>query len=350
MSQSMYALVKSERKEGLELRRVPMPECSPNDVKIEVRKTAICGTDVHIYNWDEWAQATLKPPLVVGHEYVGRVVEVGSMVKTVEVGDLVSGEGHIVCGVCRNCRAGRRVLCPNTKGVGVNRDGSFAEYLVIPEENVVKLLPGVTEEIAALFDPFGNAIHSALMFDLVGEDILITGPGPIGIMAAAVARFCGARNIVLTGTRDYRLELAHEVVPNLTTVNIRKEKLEDYMLGLNMSEGFDVGLEMSGSESAFNSMVDNMIGGGKIALLGFQKADTKINWNKVVMGSLTLRGIYGRQMFETWYQMMALVQAGLDISPIITHRYDFRDFEKGFAAMNSGESGKVILDWSTARN
>lgn len=348
MDKSMYALVKPERKEGLELTRVPVPTCSPVDVKIQISKTAICGTDVHIYNWDEWAQSTIQPPLVIGHEYVGRVVETGSMVKTVEPGDLVSGEGHIVCGVCRNCRAGRRVLCPNTRGVGVNRDGAFAEYLVIPEQNVVKLLTGVPEEIAALFDPFGNAVHSALMFDLVGEDVLVTGPGPIGIMAAAVARFCGARNVVLTGTRPYRLELAHKVVPGLTTIDINKERVEAIMPRLNMLEGFDVGLEMSGSASALNTMIDTMISGGKIALLGFIKKDTTIDWNKVIMGSLTLRGIYGREMFETWYQMMALVQSGLDLSPLITHRYDFRDFEKGFAAMNSGQSGKVILDWSTA--
>ncbi len=350
MSQSMYALVKPERKKGLELSRVPVPELSPIDVKIEIRKTAICGTDLHIYNWDEWSQMNITPPLVIGHEYVGKVVEVGSMVTTVEVDDLVSGEGHIVCGVCRNCRAGRRVLCPNTKGVGVNRNGAFAEYIVIPEQNVIKILPGVPEDIVALFDPFGNAVHSALMFPLVGEDVLVTGAGPIGIMAAAVARFCGARNVVLTDIMPERLELAHEVVPDIRTVDTTREDLRDLMPELKMTEGFDVGLEMSGSASALNEMIDTMITGGKVAMLGFQKSGTTVDWNKVVMGSLTLRGIYGRDMFETWYKMMALVQAGLELTPIITHRFDFRDFEKGFAAMNSGKSGKVLLDWTTARN
>ncbi|MDD4540541.1 MAG: L-threonine 3-dehydrogenase, partial [Eubacteriales bacterium] len=310
----------------------------------------ICGTDLHIYNWDEWSRKNIKPPLVIGHEYVGRVVEVGSMVSTIEVGDLVSGEGHIVCGVCRNCRAGRRVLCPNTKGVGVNRDGAFAEYIVIPEQNVVKILDGVPEDIVALFDPFGNAVHTALMFPLVGEDVLVTGAGPIGIMAAAVARFCGARNVVLTDIMTERLELAHKVVPDIRTVNTTQEDLRDLMPELKMTEGFDIGLEMSGSASALNEMIDTMITGGKIAMLGFQKAGTTVDWNKVVMGSLTLRGIYGRDMFETWYKMMALVQAGLDLSPIITHRFDFRDYEKGFTAMNSGKSGKVLLDWTSARD
>lgn len=350
MSESMYALVKSERKAGLELSRVPIPECTAIDVKIEVIKTAICGTDLHIYNWDEWSELNINPPLVIGHEYVGRVVEVGSMVSTIEVGDLVSGEGHIVCGICRNCRAGRRVLCPNTKGVGVNRDGAFAEYIVIPEQNVVKILPGVPEDIVALFDPFGNAVYTALMFPLVGEDVLVTGAGPIGIMAAAVARFCGARNVVLTDIMTERLELAHSVVPDIRTVDTTKEKLRDLMPELKMTEGFDIGLEMSGSASALNEMINMMITGGKISMLGFQKAGTGVDWNKIVMGSLTLRGVYGRDMFETWYKMQALVQAGLDLSPLITHRFDFRDFEKGFAAMNSGTSGKVLLDWTGARD
>ena len=349
MSQTMYALVKPERKPGLELREVPIPECSPIDVKIKIRKTAICGTDLHIYNWDEWSQRNIAPPLVIGHEYVGEVVEVGSMVSTIEVGDLVSGEGHIVCGVCRNCRAGRRVLCPNTKGVGVNRDGAFAEYIVIPEQNVVKILSGVPEDIVAMFDPFGNAVYTALMFPLVGEDVLVTGAGPIGIMAAAVARFCGARNVVLTDIMPERLELAHEVVPDIRTVDTSKEDLKSLMPELRMTEGFDIGLEMSGSAIALNEMIDTMITGGKIAMLGFQKANTTIDWNKVVMGSLTIRGVYGRDMFDTWYKMMALVQAGLDLSPLITHRLDFRDYEEGFAAMNSGKSGKVLLDWTAAR-
>lgn len=350
MSQTMFALVKTERGPGLELKRVPIPECGPLDVKIEILKTSICGTDVHIYNWDEWAQEHIHPPVVTGHEYVGKIVEVGELVTMFSPGDIVSGEGHIVCGTCRNCRAGRRVMCNNTVGVGVQRDGAFAEYLVIPEKNAIRIHEGIPEEIVAIFDPFGNAVHTALTFGLVGEDVLISGAGPIGIMAAAVARHAGARHVVLTDFNAYRLGLAENVVPKLTAVNLHHENLDDVMTRLGMTEGFDVGMEMSGASAALNSMIDHMISGGKIAMLGFQKPGTVVDWNKIVLNSLTIRGIYGREMFETWYMMMTLIQSGLDLGPLITHRYDFRDFEKGFAAMNSGESGKVILDWTTARD
>jgi threonine 3-dehydrogenase len=348
MSDTMYALVKTEAGPGLSLERIPIPETGPNDVKIKIRKTAICGTDCHIYNWDEWAQRVIKVPLNAGHEYVGEIVEVGSMVDNFDIGDIVSGEGHIVCGKCRNCRAGKRVLCKDTLGVGVNRAGSFAEYLVIPSANAVQVLPGIPEEIAAIFDPLGNAVHTALQFDLVGEDVLITGAGPIGIMAAAIARHCGARHIAITDFNQYRLELAKKVEPTVHIIDLSKDTVRGIMPELDMREGFDVGLEMSGSSSALNSMIDNMINGGRISLLGFLPADTQIDWNRVILGSMTLKGIYGREMFETWYKMMAMIQSGLDLTPIITHRLDFRQYEEGFKAMNSGRSGKVILDWTTA--
>lgn len=348
MTDSMYALVKREAAPGLALERVPLPETGMNDIRIRVHLTAICGTDVHIYLWDEWARAHVQPPIAIGHEYVGEVVEAGPLVDNFAIGDIVSGEGHIVCGKCRNCRAGHRVLCMDTLSVGVERQGAFAEYVVIPKENVVQILPGIPEEIVAIFDPLGNAVHTALKYDLVGEDVLITGAGPIGIMAAAVARHCGARHVVITDMNPYRLGLAKRVVPGCRPVDLRTEKLEDVMRGLGMREGFDVGLEMSGAGAALNSMIANMIHGGKIALLGFQKPGTVVDWNSIICNSLTLTGIYGREMFETWYKMMAMVQSGLDLMPLITHRLDFRDYEEGFRAMASGQSGKVILDWTTA--
>ena len=341
----MKALVKKLPEKGLWLMDVPEPTVGDNDVKIKIHKTAICGTDLHIYNWDEWSQRTIKTPRVIGHEYVGEIVEVGRSVINWKVGELVSGEGHIVCGKCRNCLAGNGHLCKETVGVGVNRDGAFAEYLVIPEENVRKCQPGIPEEMYSIFDPFGNAVHTALSFDLVGEDVLITGAGPIGIMAAAVCKFVGARNVVITDINDTRLELARKLGIKYT-VNTAKESLQDVMDKILIKEGFDVGLEMSGSEIAFNTMIDNMVHGGRIALLGLLKSDTKIDWSKIIFNGLIIKGIYGRQMHETWYKMSALLQGGLDIDNIITHRMPITEYEKGFEAMNSGKCGKVILDWT----
>ena len=341
----MKALVKKFPEKGIWFEDVPEPSVGINDVKIKIRKTAICGTDLHIYNWDEWSQQTIETPRVIGHEYVGEIVEVGVNVKNWKIGDIVSGEGHIVCGKCRNCLAGKGHLCKETVGVGVNRDGAFAEYLVIPQQNVRKCEEGVPEELYAIFDPFGNAVHTALSFDLVGEDVLITGAGPIGIMAAAVCKFVGARRVVITDINDTRLELAKKLGIQYT-VNTAKEDLAEIKRKLLIREGFDVGLEMSGSGIALNTMIDNMTHGGRIALLGILKADTKIDWNKVIFNGLHLKGIYGREMYETWYKMSAMLQGGLDISNIITHRLDIRDYEEGFAAMNSGIAGKVILDWT----
>ena len=341
----MKALVKKFPQKGLWMEEVPEPVCGPNDVKIKIRKTAICGTDLHIYNWDEWSQKTIKTPLVIGHEYVGEIVEVGAHVINCKVGEIVSGEGHIVCGKCRNCLAGNGHLCKDTVGVGVNRDGAFAEYLVIPQENVRKCVKGVDEEMYAIFDPFGNAVHTALSFNVLGEDVLITGAGPIGIMAGAICKFAGARNVVITDINDDRLELARKLGLTLT-VNTAKESLEPLMSKILIKEGFDVGLEMSGSEIAFNTMIDNMVHGGRIALLGLLKSDARIDWSKVIFNGLVIKGIYGRRMHETWYKMSAMLQGGLDISGIITHRMDIRDYEEGFAAMNSGKCGKVILDWT----
>ena len=341
----MKALVKKFPQKGLWFEDVPEPKVGANDVKIKIHKTAICGTDLHIYNWDEWSQKTIKTPRVIGHEYVGEIVELGENVSNWSIGELVSGEGHIVCGKCRNCLSGNGHLCKETVGVGVNRDGAFAEYLVIPQENVRKCQKGISEEMYSIFDPFGNAVHTALSFDVVGEDVLITGAGPIGIMAGAVCRFAGARNVVITDINDDRLELARKLGLTLT-VNTAKESLRPIMDKILIKEGFDVGLEMSGSEIALNSMIDNMVHGGKIALLGILKSDAKIDWSKVIFNGLTIKGIYGRQMHETWYKMSAMLQGGLDISNIITHRMDIRDYEAGFEAMNSGKSGKVILDWS----
>lgn len=348
MQSTMYALVKSEAKPGLTLTRVPVPEYGPTDVLIRIKKTAICGTDVHIYRWDAWADKNIKPPLTIGHEYVGIVEAVGSMVKGIHVGDRVSGEGHLVCGVCRNCRAGKRHLCKDTSGVGVHRNGAFAELLSLPAENVVPIMDGIDDDIVAIFDPFGNAVHTALKFDLLGEDVLITGAGPIGIMAAAVARFAGARHVVLTDVNDFRLGLGEKLVSNLTAVNVAETDLHEVVEDLKMTEGFDVGLEMSGAPSALNSMMETMKMGGKLALLGFQPPNTTLDFDKLIFKSLTIQGIYGREMFETWYKMMAMIQSGLDLSGLITHRFDFRDFEKGFTAMINNEAGKVILDWTTA--
>ncbi|MEM0514032.1 L-threonine 3-dehydrogenase [Pseudoalteromonas sp. YIC-827] len=341
----MKALSKLKAEKGIWMTDAPKPEVGHNDLLIKIRKTAICGTDVHIYNWDEWAQNTIPVPMVVGHEYVGEVVDMGQEVRGFNIGDRVSGEGHITCGHCRNCRAGRVHLCRNTIGVGVNREGSFAEYLVIPAFNAFKIPDNISDELASIFDPFGNAVHTALSFDLVGEDVLITGAGPIGIMAAAVAKHVGARNVVITDINEYRLDLAKKMGAT-RAVNVSQEKLEDVMKDLGMTEGFDVGLEMSGVPVAFNSMLNNMNHGGKIAMLGIPPSDMAVDWNQVIFKGLIIKGIYGREMFETWYKMASLIQSGLDISPIITHEFSIDDFQEGFDTMLSGQSGKVILDWA----
>jgi threonine 3-dehydrogenase len=343
---TMTALSKQEAREGIWMIDTDVPTPGPNDLLIRVRKSSICGTDVHIYKWDSWAQKTIPVPMVVGHEYVGEVVGMGSEVQGFQIGDRVSGEGHVTCGHCRNCRAGRRHLCRNTLGVGVNRPGSFAEYLVLPAFNAFKLPQDIPDDIAAIFDPFGNAVHTALQFDLVGEDVLITGAGPIGVMAAAVAKHVGARNVVITDVNEYRLDLARKMGVT-RAVNVAQEDLWHVATTeLDMHEGFDVGLEMSGSGPAFAQMVQAMNNGGKIALLGIPSGDVQIDWNAVIFKMLTIRGIYGREMFETWYKMAALIQSGLDLSPVITHHYGIRDFQQGFDAMLSGQSGKVILDWA----
>ncbi len=342
----MKALVKKNPGKGLCFEDVPEPITGLNDVKIKIHKTAICGTDLHIYNWDEWSQKTIQTPQVIGHEYVGEIVEVGQNVHNWKIGDIVSGEGHIVCGKCRNCLAGNGHLCKETIGVGVNRDGAFAQYLVIPQENVRRCEKDISEEMYAIFDPFGNAVHTALSFELTGEDVLITGAGPIGIMAAAVCKHVGARRVVITDINDDRLELAKKLGIQYT-VNTSKEELSDIMEQLSIKEGFDVGLEMSGSEIALNNMIDHMMHGGKIALLGILKSDSKVDWEKIIFNGLIIKGIYGREMHETWYKMSAMLQGGLDISNIITHRMDITEYEKGFEAMNSGKSGKVILDWTS---
>ncbi|WP_189002282.1 L-threonine 3-dehydrogenase [Deinococcus roseus] len=341
----MKALAKLEAKEGIWMTEVQKPEVGPNDLLIRIRKSSICGTDVHIYKWDSWAQQTIPVPMHVGHEYMGVVEEMGSEVRGFSIGDRVSGEGHITCGHCRNCRAGRRHLCRNTLGVGVNRPGSFAEYLVIPAFNAFKLPDNIPDEIASILDPFGNAVHTALSFDLVGEDVLVTGAGPIGIMAAAVAKHVGARNVVITDVNDYRLNLARKFGVT-RAVNVAKENLQDIMHDLDMHEGFDVGLEMSGSGPAFNQMLTHMNHGGKVALLGIPASGVTIDWNNVIFKGLVIKGIYGREMFETWYKMVAILQSGLDLTPILTHRFSIDDYEKGFQTMISGQSGKVILDWN----
>ncbi|WP_144373951.1 L-threonine 3-dehydrogenase [Vogesella urethralis] len=340
----MKALAKLQAAPGLNMTDVPMPEVGHNDLLIKITKTAICGTDIHIWNWDDWAQKTIPVPMHVGHEYVGVVAGMGSEVQGFTIGQRVSGEGHITCGYCRNCRAGRRHLCRNTTGVGVNREGSFAEYLVIPAFNAFPIPDDISDDLASIFDPFGNAVHTALSFNLVGEDVLITGAGPIGIMAVAIAKHVGARHVVITDVNDYRLELARKMGAT-RAVNVGREDLKTVMQELHMTEGFDVGLEMSGNPHAFRQMLDVMNHGGKVALLGIPPANTAIDWNQVIFKGLEIKGIYGREMFETWYKMVALIQSGLDITPIITHHFKVDDFEAGFAAMLSGQSGKVILDW-----
>ena len=344
MKNEMRALVKSRPEEGLWMETVPVPEPGPSDVLIRINKTAICGTDVHIWNWDEWAQATVPVGLVTGHEFCGEIADMGPAAKQYQKGQRVSGEGHIVCGICRNCRAGRGHLCRNTLGVGVNRPGAFAEYLCIPQENVVPIPDDVDDEIAAIFDPFGNAVHTALSFDLVGEDVLVTGAGPIGIMGALVAMRAGARKVVITDINEYRLDLARKVGVD-HVVNAQDESLEHVMARIGMTEGFDVGLEMSGAPAAMQDMVHSMNNGGKIALLGIAPKGFAIDWHEVIFKMLNIKGIYGREMFETWYKMIALVQGGLDLAPLITHRIAIDDYAEGFAAMRKGEACKVVMDW-----
>ena len=344
MKKTMKALVKKYPKEGLWLDEVPVPEIDINDVLIKIHKTAICGTDLHIWNWDEWSQNTIDVPMVIGHEFVGEVVDMGSNVHDVEIGEIVSGEGHLVCGRCRNCRAGRRHLCNSTQGIGVDRTGAFAEYLVLPVTNIWHADPDIPTDVVSIFDPFGNATHTTLQFKVFGEDVLITGAGPIGLMATAIAKHAGARNIVTTDLNPYRLELAKEMGAT-RVVDVTKTSLQEVQRELDMKEGFDVGLEMSGSGSAFNDMIDNMYHGGKIALLGIPSGDIKVDWNKVVFNMLTIQGIYGREMYETWYMMESMLQSGLDISKVITHKFHYTDFAKGFEVMKSGNSGKVILNW-----
>ena len=340
----MKALVKRNSEPGLWLEEVPKPSIGLNDVLIRIDRTGICGTDAHIYKWDEWARKTIPVPMVVGHEFVGEIVEVGSNVKDFFPGQVVSGEGHVVCGRCRNCLAGRRHLCADTKGVGVNRPGAFAEYLALPMSNVWVHSNGINRDVAAIFDPFGNAVHTALSFPVLGEDVLITGAGPIGIMAAAVVRHAGARYVVITDVNEYRLELARKMGVTLA-VNPLQKNLKQVQKELGMHEGFDVGLEMSGNSAAFRDMLSNMSHGAKIAMLGIPEKEMAIDWNTVVFSMLTIKGIYGREMYETWYKMTVMLQSGLDISPVITHRFNYTDFQKGFDAMLSGQSGKVILNW-----
>ena len=342
----MKALVKAAAGPGLEMMDVPMPEVGPMDVLIKIRKTSICGTDVHIWKWDAWAERTIPVPMHVGHEFCGVVEAVGSGVTDIVPGELVSGEGHIVCGRCRNCLAGRRHLCPNTLGVGVNRPGAFAEYLSIPYRNVYKVDPAIPEEVISCFDPLGNAVHTALSWDLVAEDVLITGAGPIGCMAAAVCRFAGARHVVVTDVNPWRLELAKKLGAT-RTVNVAEESLGDAMKSLGMKEGFDVGLEMSGHPSGLNDILNHTSNGAKVSLLGIFPDKVAIDWDKVIFKGLVLKGIYGREMFETWYKMSSMIRAGLDISPVITHRFPVAEFKKGFETMMSGQSGKVVLDWES---
>ncbi|MBL7077952.1 MAG: L-threonine 3-dehydrogenase [Kiritimatiellae bacterium] len=340
----MKALVKAKSKPGLWLQDVPEPEIGINDVLIKMARTGICGTDLHIYNWDEWAQKTIPVPMTIGHEFVGTVVEVGSNVADFKIGDVVSGEGHVVCGRCRNCMAGRRHLCMDTKGLGVNIPGAFAEYVALPMTNVWHQDPAVPLEVAAIFDPFGNAAHSTLQFKVLGEDVLITGAGPIGIMAAAIAKHAGARYTVITDVNPYRLALA-EKLGVTRAVNVSDTSLDAVRRELGMKEGFDIGLEMSGNPTAFRQMLEHMCHGGKIAMLGIPTEEMAIDWQQVIFNMLTIKGIYGREMYETWYMMTVLVQGGLDISPVITHHLSYADFEKGFEVMNQGQCGKVVLSW-----
>ncbi len=342
----MKALVKARAEPGIWLEDIAKPKIGHNDVLIRIRKTAICGTDLHIYNWNEWAQHTIPVPMAVGHEFVGEIDEIGSEVTGVAIGDRVSGEGHITCGYCRNCRAGRRHLCRNTKGVGVNRPGCFAEYLSIPAFNTFKLPDSITDDIASMLDPLGNATHTALSFDLVGEDVLITGAGPIGIMAAGIARHAGARYVVITDVNDYRLDLARKMGAT-KALNVTRDSIEQAMSELGMIEGFDVGLEMSGNPQAFQDMLRVMLHGGRIAMLGIPPGEMSINWEEVIFKGLVIKGIYGREMFETWYKMSSMLQSGLDMSPVITHHMPADDYLEAFKIMKTGKSGKVILDWQS---
>ncbi len=341
----MKALVKKSPEKGIWLEDIPLPEVDTNDVLIKLHKTAICGTDLHIYLWDEWSQRTIKTPMTIGHEFVGEIVEIGPGVTHYAVGDRVSGEGHITCGYCRNCRAGKRHLCHRTIGIGVNRDGAFAEYLVIPERNVWPVHSDIDSDIAAFFDPFGNATHCALSFEMVGEDVLITGAGPIGIIAVAICNFVGARHVVISDVNDYRLELAAKMGAS-KTINVTRDSISQCFTELNMSNGFDIGLEMSGNPTAFADMIKSMYHGGRIALLGILPQSTHVNWDDIIFKGLQIKGIYGREMFETWYKMTQMLRSGLDISPVLTHKFHIDDFQKGFDVMESGQCGKVVLEWT----
>lgn len=341
----MKAICKTKPEPGLWLEDTPKPEVATNDVLIKISKTAICGTDLHIYHWDEWSQSAIEPPMVIGHEFVGVVVDIGPGVTHYKTGDIVSGEGHITCGYCRNCRAGLRHLCNDTIGVGIQRNGAFAEYMTLPEGNVWPVHQDIDTDVASFFDPLGNAVHSALSFSMVAEDVLITGAGPIGCMAAAICKQIGARNVVVTDVHDYRLELAGKMGADCT-VNVRNEKIEDRFAELKIANGFDIGLEMSGNPSALQDMIRTMYHGGKIALLGILPDDTQVNWNEIIFKGLKIKGIYGREMFESWYKMTQLIRGGLDVSPIITHRFKADDFQNAFDVIESGECGKVILEWN----
>ena len=342
----MRALVKAKAEPGIWMQDVPVPEIGPNDVLIKVRKASICGTDIHIWNWDAWSQKTIKVPMVIGHEFMGEIAKLGAEVTGFQVGDRVSGEGHITCGHCRNCRAGKRHLCRNTVGLGVNRQGCFAEYVALPAFNVFRVPKEIPDDIASFFDPLGNAVHTALSFDLVGEDVLITGAGPIGVMAAAISKHVGARHVVVTDLNPYRLELARKLGAT-RAVDVRSETLGDVMRSLGMTEGFDVGMEMSGNDRAFRDMLAVMNHGGRVAILGIPPNEVSIDWNQVIFKGLVLKGVYGREMFETWYKMVAMLQSGLDVAPVVTHRFPAAQYAEAFEAMRSGQSGKVILDWAS---
>jgi len=341
----MRALVKAKAEPGIWMQDVPVPEIGPNDVLIKVRKASICGTDIHIWNWDAWSQKTIKVPMVIGHEFMGEIAKLGAEVTGFQVGERVSGEGHITCGHCRNCRAGKRHLCRNTVGLGVNRPGCFAEYVSLPAFNVFRVPKEIPDEIASFFDPLGNAVHTALSFDLVGEDVLITGAGPIGVMAAAISRHVGARHVVVTDLNPYRLELARNMGAT-RAVDVRTQTLGDVMQSLGMTEGFDVGMEMSGNDRAFRDLLSFMNHGGRVAILGIPPNEVSIDWNQVIFKGLVLKGVYGREMFETWYKMVAMLQSGLDVAPVVTHRFPAARYAEAFEAMRSGQSGKVILDWA----
>ena len=341
----MKALVKAKSEKGLWLQDIPVPDIGPNDVLIRVKKTAICGTDLHIYNWDEWAQKTIQVPMAIGHEFAGEIVALGTEVHGLTVGQRVSGEGHITCGYCRRCRGDKQYLCRNTIGLGVNRPGCFAEFVSLPAKNVYPLSPGIPDEIAAFLDPLGNAVHTALSFDLVGEDVLITGAGPIGVMAVAICKKVGARHVVITDINEYRLDLARKMGASLA-INPEKIPLKTVMNDLGMTEGFDVGLEMSGHGKAFNQMLEHMNHGGHVVILGIPPAPVAINWDHVIFKGLILKGIYGREMFDTWYKMTMLLQSGLDVSPVLTHQFDYPDFQQAFDTIASGNTGKVVLNWA----